>query len=503
MTVEKASSPVIAFGGTIDKTPIVDVFRNLYVERKTAQILVARMGEERTIWLDRGQLISAASNREAQLVGELLRTFGLADDTILFTAFERALAEPGRGLAKALRETGAVPGYIAEACVRALAERILFDTCRFTSGTFTVMPLEKPPDLPFRFDQSNANLILEAYRRLPPDAPRPGQKIDPRSRPFLTRDLILRYQTVTLLKEEADALSAIDGVKPASDLTPDVRILDRLRATGLVQIPLPGQNADKGVEVEGPAILNLEIAGAPPNPRAVEMVERQTSVIWNTYRRLDWASLYEVVGVAGSAPLEEVRAALHERARLFHPDHALKTPLNDAREALEALFSRVRNADTVFRTPESRTAYDRTQQEGGQLIAVESAGPALELQKSLAKANYTRARDLMEVGDFYPAYEMVRQAVEFDPDRPEYWILLSRVQRKNPKWVRQASETLRRANERILENAELLFELSEAYAAERNETERVKALKRVLQIDSGNRRAQAALAEIASGKPSR
>ena len=41
----------------------------------------------------------------------------------------------------------------------------------------------------------------------------------------------------------------------------------------------------------------------------------------------------------------------------------------------------------------------------------------------MAKANYQRARTLVEMEDYYPAYEMLRQAVEFDPDKPEYWTL--------------------------------------------------------------------------------
>ena len=121
----------------------------------------------------------------------------------------------------------------------------------------------------------------------------------------------------------------------------------------------------------------------------------------------------------------------------------------------------------------------------------------------MARKNYYRARELFEIEDYYPAYEMIRQSVEFDPDRPEYWVLLSRVQRKNPRWLRQATETLRRATHRIPESVDLWFELSECLALERNEPERVKALKQVLKIDPANRRAQSALAEIASMKPGR
>src|SRR5258706_7353896 len=94
-------------GGTLDRHPPVEVLRNLYSDRATAEVLFSSRSEERHFWLDRGQLVAAASNREAQQVGELLRTFGLADESVLFAAFERALAEPGRRLSNGLAETGA------------------------------------------------------------------------------------------------------------------------------------------------------------------------------------------------------------------------------------------------------------------------------------------------------------------------------------------------------------------------------------------------------------
>jgi cytochrome c-type biogenesis protein CcmH/NrfG len=96
---------------------------------------------------------------------------------------------------------------------------------------------------------------------------------------------------------------------------------------------------------------------------------------------------------------------------------------------------------------------------------------------------------------------MMRSAVDFDPDRAEYWIFLAKVQSRNPKWVRQATETLRRAATRLPENVEIWLALAEACARERNEMERVKALKEVLKLDPANRKATKALAEIAATKP--
>lgn len=481
-------------GGTLERTPASEVFRNIYRDRTSAKLLVAHRGEERTFWFDHGALVASSSNREAQLVGELMRTFGLADENLLLSAFEKALAEPGRGLSKALSESGAVPGYVAEATVRALSERILFDTFRWPGGAFTVTPLEKPRQVPVRFDRSTGSLVIEGLRRYAPPSSQQGLAPESKARPAFASELILRYQVVTLASVEAEVLGRVDGVRTADEVSRDPRILARLAAVGLVHFPPPG----KPLEASGDGLLslNVELAGAPPAPRAAEMMESQASLIWNTYRRLDWASLYDILGVDASAPLDAIRRTLHDRARLFHPDHVLKPHLGDAREALETLFQKLKFAERVFRTDQSRAGYDRSLA-AGDAVVLPGSTPTPEVQKQIAKANYSRAKILYDEEDYHPAYEMTKQAVEFDPAQKDYWILLSRIQRKNPKWLRQSTETIRRALVNIPASVELLFELSEACLAERNEPNRVKALREILEIDPANRRAQSALGEIA------
>jgi curved DNA-binding protein CbpA len=496
-------APAKLIGGSLERTPAAVLFRSLYVDRTTAQLLMSRRGEERTFWWERGEVVWAASSREAQLVGETLRTFGLADESVLFSADERALAEPGRGLAKALAETGAVAPFVADACVRALAERIFFDTLSWSDGSFTLTPAGDASAPPLRFDRTNANLLIEGLRRLPKDSGVPGIRIEPRARAVLSSSLLLRYQLVGLLPEEADVLSALDPQKSIGELAPDLAILARLVAIGLVEMISPGKTLPPRVTPEKLGLLNAELAGAAPSSRTAELGEQQAVLVKNTYRRVDWVNLYEILGVSKESSLEELQQAVHDRARSFHPDLAHRSHLLEMREALETLFSRVLAAERSFKSEDSRKAYDKSILGGGQVIAVESTEPTRLVQDQIAKANYTRSRTLFEMGDFYPAYEMMKQAVEFDPDKWEYWVLLSRIQRKNPKWIRQSAETMRRAAERIPGNAEVFFELAEAFRAARNETERVVALKEVLKIDPANRRAQSALAEIASMKPSR
>ncbi len=487
--------------GTLERTSLAETFRNLYRDRTSTRLVVAQGGEERTFWFDRGQLLSAASNREAKRVGELLRRFDLANEDLLLAAFERAMAEPGRGLAKVLAESGAVPSYVAQAAVRALAEGILYETFRWTSGVFTASPLEAALDLPVQFDKTTGTLILEGLRRLPGGRSRGGSSvIEPRSRPFLHPDLILRYQSVTLSPEEYDALCRVDGVRLTEDIGRDMSLLSRLAGSGLIQF-VPAHKTIEPFPGGGLDLLNVEVAGSPPPPRRAEKLESQARAVETAYRRLDWSSLYDLLGIERDSSDELLHRAVHERARLFHPDHHLKSHMSGMRDALETLFQKVRQAERAFRSPASRASYDATLARGVlDTIQLPKSESNVTLRKQIAKANYGRAKALFDEEDFFPAYEMVRQSVEFDPEEKDYWILLSRIQRKNPKWLRQSSETIRRAIQKIPASVELYWELSEACRAERNKPERIKALQEILKLDGKNRRAKAALSELGAAK---
>ncbi len=484
-------------GGSLERTPLAEVVRMLYRERATAKLLVSYRGEERTFWFDRGQLLSASSNREAQLVGDLLRTFGLAEESLLMTAFEKALAEPGRGLARALTGSGAVPDYVADAAVRALSERLFFESFRWTTGVFTVTPLDAAPDVPVRADRPTGGLLLEALRRLPAPAAQLTSPLSPRARPVFTPDLLLRYQAFTVSAVEAEVLGRIDGVAHggADPRGPAGRRAARGHGP---RLPRRARPHDREVRRPGrpalPERRHRRRGARGPRRRAARRAARARPAHVPA-PRLGQLSTRSSASSATLRPRPS-REALHERARLFHPDLCLKSHLGDDRDALEALFSRVREAERIFRTPESRAQYDRSLEVRADTVSLPGSAPTVEIQKEIARKNYTRAKGLYDEEDYYPAYEMVRQAVEFDPDQKEYWVLLSRIQRKNPKWIRQATETMRRAVKKLPDSVDLWWELAEAYAHERNQPERVKALKEVMRLDPVNRRAQQALSEI-------
>ena len=171
----------------------------------------------------------------------------------------------------------------------------------------------------------------------------PCRRSTRRRGPFSRPTSCCATSTRSSLHEEAEVLDAIDGSKPAADVCLDLRILERL-AGGRFRPPSarrppsprnrPPPEGSPSSTSRSPARLRARACR-----KALELHAR---LVWNTYRRLDWINAYEVLGVPENSQDVDLRQAVHERARLFHPDNVIRATLGDASEALEALFGRCR-----------------------------------------------------------------------------------------------------------------------------------------------------------------
>ena len=349
------------------------------------------------------------------------------------SAFEKALNEPGQGLARALTESGAVPGYVAEAAVRALSERLFFDTLQWTNGVFAVTRSTRPPTCPRKVDRPTGGMLLEALRRLPaPAVPaqlssRPGRGRC--SRP--TSSFATRRFSVSA--EEAEVLGKVDGAMTVEQIHRDQRSSRGSRPRVSFSSWRRGGPSRRAACPRSP-VPERRDRGSAAAARVAEQNELQREVVWNTYRRLDWATHYDLLGVEPEDAARPRERAPRARAHVPPRPSSQVASRGRPRGPRGAVRPRP-DAERAFRTPEARAAYDRTLEVSADTVALPGTAPTLEVQKEIARKNYTRAKVLYEEEDFYPAYEMTRQAVEFDPGQKEYWVLLSRIQRKNPKWV--------------------------------------------------------------------
>jgi curved DNA-binding protein CbpA len=184
--------------------------------------------------------------------------------------------------------------------------------------------------------------------------------------------------------------------------------------------------------------LNVEVSAQPGerSPGHAELVK-------NTYRRIDWLTHYELLGIPRDAPPEKVAEAYFERSRLFHPDLRHREDLARFEKELTAVFERMKKAYETLADPDKRALYDQSLDAAPAPILTAESDP--EIRKKLAAQNFRRARQLIEDKDYHPAVEMLREAVRFIPDNAEYRYTLAQVEMKNPNWIDQGLANLKEA----------------------------------------------------------
>ncbi|HSF43106.1 MAG TPA: DnaJ domain-containing protein [Thermoanaerobaculia bacterium] len=172
-------------------------------------------------------------------------------------------------------------------------------------------------------------------------------------------------------------------------------------------------------------------------------------------RKSGEASFYQMLGLQPTASALEVHEAYERTARLVHPSHARLLDLEGRQAVLEVLFERVTQAYLTLSQPDRRKRYDSELGPEAWAAAITPAGSQRQEEaRDVARRYFERAVELTVTDDYYFAVELVQQAVRLDP-RPEYHALLGRLQAKNHRWLRSASENLQTALDLGSKDAEL------------------------------------------------
>jgi tetratricopeptide (TPR) repeat protein len=443
MTMQPAPG---GFRGALSEAPLPQVLRRIFLEGLKGTLTLVHGDETRHLFFEKGELRTATSSREGQRIGAFLKRRGWITDTDLNWALD-TIAKQGRArLGKILVDRGLVSRTVLDAEMRRLVEEIVFSTFAWDTGEYKFQGSSGILDPDVALALSTAAIIVEGIRRLPEtdafrDRMGEGHRV-----PILATDPMSRYQYLPLTPQEAYLLSRIDGILDVDSLLKiagasrqaTAKILYALVSCGIVewkqdgaQRPVSGRGGFHG--------LNVEVAAEPADrsPGHAELVK-------NTYRRIDWLSHYELLGVPRDAPPEKIAEAYFERSRLFHPDLRHREDLAKFEKELSAVFERMKTAYEILAEPDKRALYDHSLDAApASLLASGAVDP--ETRKKQATQNFRRARQLIEEKDYHPAVEMLREAVRFVPDNAEFRYVLSQVELKNPNWIEQGLANLKEA----------------------------------------------------------
>ena len=165
--------------------------------------------------------------------------------------------------------------------------------------------------------------------------------------------------------------------------------------------------------------------------------------------------LYHALGVASTAATDEIRRAYYALARRYHPDKFRNEKIKDK---AEQVFARITEAYSTLSDHEARSRYD------GELASSHgSADRGTSDTTDLARENFRRGRDEIDRGRFTEAMAFLMHACEQDPNRSEYFEYLGATQGRNPRFRKQAEESLLKAIALSPTNAGAYVHLAELY----------------------------------------
>ena len=404
--------------GSLEDAPLAEVFGAIHRRHASGRLKVEKGDESRTFFFEGGALRLAVSSRPEQRLGSFLRNRGQISEDALADAVTVAAKRPTAYFGEILLERGCIADDVLAAEIRRLVERIVQFTFPWNRGTFAFESGAEPvdPRLALRID--TPAIIFEGVTRLA-ESERFGERLgDTAAIPYR------RQKVETPFRAASPAgvyFSRIDGKTPVG---------------ALIELG-PGNPAHAAQLLYG-----FRCAGWVRWPEDAVTAPFDRNRLEETYRRIDWISHYELLGVPREADEDAIRRAAEETLEALDSSPAAgDSALAHKRDTVR---NRVLLAEGTLRERGQRAAYDRELDAGPALLSANDGGDA-SLRRESAISSYRRARELIQDRDYYPAVKMLEQAVRWAPEVAEYRFLLGQTQRRNPMWKDRAIENLREA----------------------------------------------------------
>ena len=476
---------VSAFRGSLEETPLPQILRRVFIEQLRGTLTLTRGDDVRRLYFEKGELRVATSSRQGQRLGAFLLRRGRVSEDEIRRALDETARQKGSRLGQKLVERGLLTRAVIDAEMKRLVEEIVFSAFEWDSGEYRFEPSSAVLDPNVVLTFSTAAIIVEGIRRLP-EGPVFRERLGDGARVLrLARDPMSRYQYLPLAPQEAYVLSRIDGLLDLDSLLSiagpsrlsSAKTLYALLSCGLIEWKTDA--ARKRETVGTVATLNVEVTNEPPrsSPGHAELVR-------NTWRRIDWLSHYELLGVGREASDEEVRRAYFDKSRLFHPDLRHRPDLSGLSKELTAVFDRLKIAHDTLVDPEARAAYDRAIDEPPAAVFTEERQEAdPEARRQLAAKNFSKAMNLIDAKDFSPAVELLQEAVRFAPDKGEYRFRLGEIELKNDRWIERGLENLKEATRLAPSKIEFLRATARALLTHGRRREAEPYARRAVDLD--------------------
>jgi hypothetical protein len=151
--------------GSIDAFSLPDIFSLLSMTKKTGGLHLRRAGAHGVVWLADGVLTGGTSDLGRQSLGRRIAGSGHVADDALAAAVDKVGQDGGLGLARSLRDAGAIDEGDLHSMVREHVADVVFDLMRWSDGDFEFVVDEANTD-DVGITREVDEVVTEARRRL-------------------------------------------------------------------------------------------------------------------------------------------------------------------------------------------------------------------------------------------------------------------------------------------------------------------------------------------------
>jgi tetratricopeptide (TPR) repeat protein len=539
--------------GTIEEGVLPGLLREIYVGRKSGTLKFLRGGERFSVRFARGTIVNVQTNVTEGRLGELLEKRGLVSPHDFARATDLVIREKVR-LGQALITLGVLDASQLEDAIALHVHDSLARVFTWNEGAYEFVEEEVPEEESgLTLKLSTGELILEAVRATSdPDVVRYALGDIDRVLQH-SPDPLLRFQKITLSPADGFVLSRVDGTTTAREIIQLIPLpadetqksLFGLLCTGIVEYgekkaktaapprparapasppstpppvaaPAPPPAAAPSSRPPGaappappPAAPKSSASAAPPAapaPATESAASRRTEIL-EAFATMKTKNFFELMGIERTATEAQVKDAYFRLARTFHPDVHHGESLGDLRDQLETLFIGLGEAYETLKNPKSRVAYEarlRRDKATGQVLPgppepeLPPPPPDPEAVARAAEDEIRRAEKLIEKEKYWDAIQLLEPAIP-RAKNPKLiargHIAMAKAKLKNPKWVKEAENTLKELVRIDPKHAEAHFMLGMIYKTSGLKARSESMFRKVLELQPDH---EGAISEIGS-----
>ena len=209
-------------------------------------------------------------------------------------------------------------------------------------------------------------------------------------------------------------------------------------------------------------------------------------------RQLTSLDHYQFLDVPRAATRSQIITSGERMKKIYDP---MTFPLI-VRESVQLIDRRIDDAMNALKDATHRAAYDKALTQSGQRGGGDAGIQQRLTQRSIAQQNFAKARELSSSGDYYGAIVLLKQAVNFAPDMADALFLLGSCQERNPKWRRDAAESLQMTLSVDPNHIEAMISLGDLYKQEGLTSRAQTCYEDALKIAPDNQQAKSRLAGL-------